>query len=186
MIYNDLIKFFNDNIINGIFISVLVVIMVKLFLKRIIDPFYSIKIIKWTLIVYVLMAIIDVVFGIFSIENHALVNRATGPYWWAYWFMLIAHLILPLSLFHKKLGSKIYFILTISIFMNIGWLFESFVIHLTSLHRDYNSDRTALLPFNREIFIILRGLSFGFMAIIAGIIIKALQRNKKLEGNKYA
>ncbi|MFA8434505.1 MAG: NrfD/PsrC family molybdoenzyme membrane anchor subunit [Marinifilaceae bacterium] len=70
-------------------------------------------------------------------EQYAFLNRATGPYWWAYWIMMSCNVISPQLLWIKKLRRNLVFTFILSIFINIGMWFERFVIIVTSLHRDY-------------------------------------------------
>jgi len=70
-------------------------------------------------------------------EQYAFMNRATGPYWWAYWIMMSCNVISPQLLWFKKLRRSLVFSFILSIFINIGMWFERFVIIVTSLHRDY-------------------------------------------------
>jgi Ni/Fe-hydrogenase subunit HybB-like protein len=70
-------------------------------------------------------------------ERYAFVNRAMGPYAWAYWIMMTCNVISPQLLWIKKLRRNLTFTFILSIFINIGMWFERFVIVVTSLHRDY-------------------------------------------------
>jgi Ni/Fe-hydrogenase subunit HybB-like protein len=70
-------------------------------------------------------------------EQYAFINRATGPYWWAYWSMMSCNVISPQLFWFKKLRTSIAFSWVLSIVVNIGMWFERFVIIVTSLHRDY-------------------------------------------------
>jgi len=70
-------------------------------------------------------------------EAYAFINRATGPYWWAYWSMMTCNVITPQLFWSKRLRESVIFTFIISIFVNIGMWFERFVIIVTSLHRDY-------------------------------------------------
>ncbi|MDQ7040042.1 MAG: NrfD/PsrC family molybdoenzyme membrane anchor subunit [Rhodothermus sp.] len=70
-------------------------------------------------------------------EQYAFINRATGPYAWAYWIMMSCNLIFPQFFWIKKLRRNIPFMFVASIVVNIGMWFERFVITITSLHRDY-------------------------------------------------
>jgi Ni/Fe-hydrogenase subunit HybB-like protein len=70
-------------------------------------------------------------------EQYAFLNRATGPYWWAYWAMMSCNVITPQVFWFRKVRRSIWFTFVISIFVNIGMWFERFVIIVTSLHRDY-------------------------------------------------
>ncbi len=70
-------------------------------------------------------------------ERYAFMNRAMGPYAWAYWIMMTCNVISPQLLWIKKLRRNLVFTFILSIFINIGMWFERFVIIVTSLHRDY-------------------------------------------------
>ena len=70
-------------------------------------------------------------------ESYAFLNRATGPYWWAYWSMMTCNVISPQLFWFKKLRTSLMFSFFMSIIINIGMWFERFVIIVTSLHRDY-------------------------------------------------
>ena len=70
-------------------------------------------------------------------ESYAFINRATGPYWWAYWSMMTCNVISPQLFWSKKLRTNLAFTFFMSIIVNIGMWFERFVIIVTSLHRDY-------------------------------------------------
>ena len=70
-------------------------------------------------------------------EQYAFINRATGPYWWAYWSMITCNVISPQLFWFKKIRTSITATWILSIFVNIGMWFERFVIIVTSLHRDY-------------------------------------------------
>jgi molybdopterin-containing oxidoreductase family membrane subunit len=70
-------------------------------------------------------------------EQYAFLNRATGPYWWAYFFMMTCNVVSPQIMWFKKLRTSIIVSFIISIVVNIGMWFERFVIIVTSLHRDF-------------------------------------------------
>jgi molybdopterin-containing oxidoreductase family membrane subunit len=70
-------------------------------------------------------------------EQYAFINRATGPYWWAYWSMITCNVISPQLFWFKKIRTSVTATWILSIFVNIGMWFERFVIIVTSLHRDY-------------------------------------------------
>lgn len=70
-------------------------------------------------------------------EFYAFYNRATGPYWWAYWSMMTCNVISPQLFWFRKIRTSIAATFALSIVVNIGMWFERFVIIVTSLHRDY-------------------------------------------------
>lgn len=73
----------------------------------------------------------------YEYEAFAFINRATGPYAWAYWIMVSCNVISPQLFWFKKLRRSIPVMFIVSIFVNIGMWFERFVITVTSLHRDF-------------------------------------------------
>ncbi len=70
-------------------------------------------------------------------EQYAFLNRATGPYWWAYTIMMTCNVITPQLFWFRKIRRSLVATFIISIFVNIGMWFERFVIVVTSLHRDF-------------------------------------------------
>ncbi|MCB9061442.1 MAG: polysulfide reductase NrfD [Halobacteriovoraceae bacterium] len=70
-------------------------------------------------------------------EKYVFMNRALGPYSWAYWTMVSCNVISPHFLWFKKIRTNMALVFIISIIINIGMWFERFVIIVTSLHRDF-------------------------------------------------
>ena len=70
-------------------------------------------------------------------EKFAFINRAFGPYWWAYWTMVSCNVISPQLFWFRAFRTKPWLIFIVTIFVNIGMWFERFVIVCTSLSRDY-------------------------------------------------
>ncbi len=70
-------------------------------------------------------------------ERFAFLNRAMGPYAWAYWTMVSCNVFLPQLFWFKRIRTTPLTIFILSIVVNIGMWFERFVIIVTSLHRDY-------------------------------------------------
>jgi Ni/Fe-hydrogenase subunit HybB-like protein len=70
-------------------------------------------------------------------EQYAFVNRAFGPYAWAYWSMMTCNLVAPQVFWFKWARTTPWFIFMLSIVVNVGMWFERFVIIVTSLHREY-------------------------------------------------
>ncbi len=70
-------------------------------------------------------------------EQFVFINRALGPYAWAYWIMVSCNVISPQIFWFKKLRRSIPVMLIVVILVNVGMWFERFVITVTSLHRDF-------------------------------------------------
>ena len=96
-------------------------------------------------------------------EQYAFLNRATGPYWWAYAIMMTCNVLTPQLYWITKIRTSFVATFVISIFINIGMWFERFVIIVTSLHRDYlPSAWTMFSPTFIDIGIFLGTLGFFF------------------------
>lgn len=125
-------------------------------------------------------------------ELFAFINRATGPYWWAYWTMMTCNVITPQLFWIKKIRTNPLVTFIISIFINIGMWFERFVIVVTSLHRDYlPSSWSMYRPTLVEvgIFIGTLGLFFTcfflFIKFFPVIAIAEIKSVLKTSGEKY-
>ena len=70
-------------------------------------------------------------------ESFAFVNRAFGPYAWAYWTMVTCNVVTPQLFWSKRIRTSVPVMWILYIFVNIGMWFERFVITVTSLHRDF-------------------------------------------------
>jgi molybdopterin-containing oxidoreductase family membrane subunit len=70
-------------------------------------------------------------------EKAAFINRAMGPYAWAYWTMFLCNVISPQFFWSKKMRTSITASFILSIVVNIGMWFERFVITVTSLAQDF-------------------------------------------------
>ncbi|MDR3611491.1 MAG: polysulfide reductase NrfD [Ignavibacteriaceae bacterium] len=70
-------------------------------------------------------------------EQFVFLNRAFGPYAWAYWTMISCNVLIPQLFWIRKIRRSIPVMLFIVVFVNVGMWFERFVIIVTSLHRDF-------------------------------------------------
>ncbi|MBL8008613.1 MAG: polysulfide reductase NrfD [Ignavibacteria bacterium] len=72
-----------------------------------------------------------------TFEQFVFINRAFGPYAWAYWTMVSCNVIFPQLFWFKKIRRSIPITMVLVILVNVGMWFERFVIIVTSLHRDF-------------------------------------------------
>jgi molybdopterin-containing oxidoreductase family membrane subunit len=70
-------------------------------------------------------------------EQFAFVNRAFGPYAWAYWIMISCNVLSPQIFWFKKARTTPWILFVVTIFVNIGMWFERFVIICTTLANDF-------------------------------------------------
>jgi Ni/Fe-hydrogenase subunit HybB-like protein len=125
-------------------------------------------------------------------EQFAFFNRATGPYWFAYFAMMTCNLVSPQIFWFKKMRRNIYVTFIMSIFVNIGMWYERFVIIATTLARDYlPSSWSMYSPTWVEvgIFIGSLGLFFTlfliFVRIAPVVAIAEIKHILKASGDQY-
>ena len=94
-------------------------------------------------------------------EQFTFINRAFGPYAWAYWIMVSCNVIFPQLFWFKKIRRSIPIMFVIAVLVNVGMWFERFVITVTSLSRDYLPTSWAYFKPTLVDMAILIG-SFGF------------------------
>ena len=70
-------------------------------------------------------------------ERFVFLNRAFGPFYWAFWTMFICNAVIPQVFWFKKMRTSIPVMFIISLLVNVGMWFERFNIIVSSLHRDF-------------------------------------------------
>ena len=66
-----------------------------------------------------------------------MMNRAFGPYAWAFWALMLTNVFIPQALWSKRVRRSELLLFLVAFSVNIGMWLERFVIVVTSLHRDY-------------------------------------------------
>jgi molybdopterin-containing oxidoreductase family membrane subunit len=70
-------------------------------------------------------------------ERYFYWNRVTGPYWPAWWALIATNIVIPQSLWLKRVRRNVPLLFIIALVVNTGMWLERFVIVITSLHRDF-------------------------------------------------
>src|SRR5262249_47381561 len=70
-------------------------------------------------------------------ERYHFLNRATGPYAFGFWIMILCNVLTPQLFWFKKARYSIPILFVASILVNIGMWFERFIIIVVSLHRAF-------------------------------------------------
>ncbi|MBK0380890.1 hypothetical protein [Mucilaginibacter segetis] len=163
-----LITLINSIFIKSLFISILSIMLAGRILKT--DTRNAFAIIKGLILVYAGLNIIYYFIAYFSPATMvSFWGRGMGNYSFAYYLMFAANTLLPLLLFFKKLGRNKFVLLTLSFLMNIGWVFELFIIYHTDIYRNYNGNQLSL---NFLWFIVLNGFFIGSVMYAIGSAVK--------------
>jgi molybdopterin-containing oxidoreductase family membrane subunit len=70
-------------------------------------------------------------------EIELFINRAFGPYAWAYWTMIFCNVASPQVFWAKRFRTSLPMVFTVAVLVTIGMWFERFVIIVSSLHRAF-------------------------------------------------
>ena len=70
-------------------------------------------------------------------EGFMMLNRMTGPYAPFYWTLIFCNIVVPQSLWFKRVRTSVPVLFVLSLVVNTGMWLERFIIIVTSLHRDY-------------------------------------------------
>jgi len=70
-------------------------------------------------------------------EKYMTWNRMTGPYWPAFWGLMLCNIVTPQFLWFRAIRSSPLGLWIIALIVNVGMWLERFVIVVTSLHRDF-------------------------------------------------
>jgi Ni/Fe-hydrogenase subunit HybB-like protein len=94
--------------------------------------------------------------------------RATGPYGFFFWVMIICNSIVPLLFFFKKMRTTLFPMIVISILINIGMYYERFVIILSSVAHEFDPYSWGMYfgPTCVELGIFLGSFSLFFLLFI--------------------
>ena len=76
-------------------------------------------------------------YGASNFEQFAFINRAFGPYAWAYWTMIFCNVASPQVFWFKKMRTTPWVMMVVAALVTVGMWFERFVIIVISLHRDF-------------------------------------------------
>ena len=137
-LYDSIKKIIDSNLYSCLIPLLLNILFIELFFKNRFKTKQVLQLIRWFLIFYFTIGILHYFIGIaFFPEKFSFIERATGPYRWAYWLMTFSAVVLPMTLFYKKWALNPFYLIFIAFFMKIGLYFERFVIIVTSYHRDY-------------------------------------------------
>lgn len=140
-LYKTIIEIVDANLIYCLIPIILTLMLVELIFKTRFETKKALSVIRWTIIIYTIVYIAYyLIVLVINPNEHNFVNRTTGPYAWAYWIMFFSALILPLTLFIKKLASKFWYLILVAFGMKIGVYFEQLVIITTSFHREYKTE----------------------------------------------
>jgi Ni/Fe-hydrogenase subunit HybB-like protein len=106
-------------------------------------------------------------------ERFHFINRATGPYAWCFYIMVVCNVLAPQLLWFKRARSTVPLLFVISIMINIGMWFERFVIIVVSLHRAFLPSGWGMFYPTKIDFAVLIG-SFGLFFTLFLLFIRFL------------
>ena len=119
-------------------------------------------------------------------ERFVFLNRALGPYAWAYWTMVSCNVIFPQLFWFKKIRRSIPAMFIIGITVNIGMWFERFVIIVTSLSRDFlPSSWGHYTPTFYDVGILLGSFGLFFTLILIFVRVLPVVKERRISASTW-
>ncbi len=128
-------------------------------------------------------------------ERYAYLNRAMGPYAWAYWIMVACNVLVPQLLWFKRVRRTALLMYPVVLLVNVGMWFERFVIIVTSLHRDFLPSSwgsftptlidMGLLVGSFGVFLTLMLLFCRFLPTMAATELKVVLSESRVHGARH-
>ncbi|WP_040281804.1 hypothetical protein [Psychroserpens damuponensis] len=182
---------FLEGLVFGFCIVTLLAVLVYVFYKKTkLRTFitYSVLVAKNLAIFYGVVYTLSLIIYYTSKEFDVFSQRATGPYAWAYWLMLLRPLVCCalLQLFWiKKMRKTLKYITLITFLVLIvslfsGTIIERFVIITASIHRDTFAEST-LSETNVLLLILLYIIEKTVLFSALVFVSWAIYKNKKLD-----
>jgi molybdopterin-containing oxidoreductase family membrane subunit len=106
-------------------------------------------------------------------ERFHFINRATGPYRFGFYIMVVCNVFVPQLLWIKKFRTSVPVLFVLSIMINIGMWFERFIIIVVGLHRNFLPSAWGMFVPTRWDIAILVG-SFGLFFTLFLLFIRVL------------
>ncbi len=181
-LFKRIIEIIDANLIQCLIPIILTLIVTELLFRRRFEARKVLRLVCYSIIFYTILTFIYSVIGLLLYpEKFAFVERATGPYAWAYWIMFLSALFLPLTLLIKKLASKFWYVLFVAFFMKMGFYFERFVIIVSSFHRDYQLESTSEMFTDSLAFGVLLIFIQGMLIAIISLVVFEFLKMKKIK-----
>ncbi|SHG13290.1 quinol:cytochrome c oxidoreductase quinone-binding subunit 1 [Salegentibacter echinorum] len=104
-----------------------------------------------------------------SYENYVYLSfgAATGPYWWAFWALIICNFVVPLTLWVKSLRRNIMWTFVVAAIINVGMWFERFNIIVVDLSKGRTPSGWAMFsPTYVDIGVFIGTIGFFFVLFL--------------------
>ena len=106
-------------------------------------------------------------------EKYMIHNRELGPYWFIYVIVLLCNVVLPQSLWSRRVRRSVPALFALSLIINLGMWTERFMIVVVSLHRDFQPSSWGLFIPTRWDWAVLVG-TLGLFAALFYLFVRYL------------
>jgi Ni/Fe-hydrogenase subunit HybB-like protein len=106
-------------------------------------------------------------------DIYMTLNRIFGPYWPAWWLLMLCNVLVPQALWFKKVRTNPAILFVIALLVNVGMWTERYVIVVTSLHRDFMPSAWGIFHPTRWDWMTLIG-SFGLFLSLLFLFLRLL------------
>src|SRR5579871_389230 len=100
-------------------------------------------------------------------------NRATGPYAFFFWMLILCNILIPQSLWSRRVRQNVPRLFLVSLVVNVGMWLERFVIVIISLHRDFLPSSWGMYYPTMWDWAVLIG-TIGFFLVLMALFVRVL------------
>jgi hypothetical protein len=147
-------------LIEGVYLAVLLIVLVRLFAKKIVSTDWTIQFMRWAMILYAVSSLIDTLIYTFSNETLADLQKESTGYHETLFFFVVLLKFAPFILLDYKIGKNLLLLFGIGLLLNI----QSFaLIYIWSL-REYSDNMHTISDYGTEL---ISRVSIVFISVLA-------------------
>lgn len=152
-------------LIDGIYLVVLLIVLVRLFAKKLVCTDWTIQFIRWAMILYAVSSLIDTLIYTFSNETLADLQKESTGYHETLFFFVVLLKFAPFILLDSKIGGNLLLLFGIGLLLNI----QSFaLIYIWSL-REYSDNRDVISNYGTTTIFRLSIIFISLLLIESGV-----------------
>ena len=123
-------------LIEGVYLAVLLIVLVRLFAKKIVSTDWTIQFMRWAMIVYSVIRIVEFLFKAFNNATVADLMEEPSAFEEPFFSIAVLYFFIPFILLDSKIGRNLLLLFGIGLLLNI----QSFaLIYIWSL-REYSDN----------------------------------------------
>ena len=153
-------EFIYKYLIEGVYLAVLLIVLVRVFAKKIVSTDWTIQFMRWAMIVYSVIRIVEFLFKVFNNATVADLMEEPSAFEEPFFSIAVLYFFIPFILLDSKIGKNLLLLFGIGLWLN----YLSFVqVYIWSL-REYSDNRNIISDYGTEL---ISSVSIVFISLLA-------------------